>query len=341
MTAPGCSLVVPNFNGRELLARNVPGWLAAVHAYPGPAELVVVDDGSRDDSAALLDELAAASGGRLRPVRHPENRGFGAACRTGVEASQHGICVLLNSDVTVEAGFVRPLVRPFERDPAVFSVSPLILDRHGRPGKVTVNLPEVRRGELKWRGVDPADLLALGTLDPEVPLEVPSLFGLGGALALSRARFLALGGFDPLYRPFYHEDVDLGLMAWRRGWKVLVEPRSRVTHEDGGTIGRHFRPWRVKVARRRHRILCNWKHADGAWRRDQRRGAALRLLTRWLRLDLRHYAALLGAWRRRGEARAARAREVREQVVPLEEAFARIVAAWPPPELSRLREAAR
>ena len=322
---PSVSLVVPNYNGVDLLRKNVPTLLRAAEVYPGEAEVLVVDDGSHDDSVGVTRrELGAA-----RLVEHPENQGFGAACLTGAREARHGIVVLLNSDVTVAEAFLAPLVRPFTRDPAVFSVSPLILDRAGKPGKVTVNHPYVRRGELRWRGVDPDRLLALGALDPEVPLEIHSLFGLGGAIALDRARFLALGGFDPLYRPFYHEDVDLGLMAWRRGWKVLVEPRSRVTHEDGGTIRRHFAPLRVKVLRRRHRILCGWKHAEGAWRRQQAGSLLRRALTRWATLDLRFYAALFLAWLRRNEALRARSREEEQVGVPLLRTFEHIAATWP------------
>lgn len=330
MSAP-VSIVVPNYNGRELMLKNAPTWVAAARAY-GPAEVVVVDDGSKDDSVDVLRGLDG-----VRRVVHPENRGFGAACLTGAQEAAHPIVVLLNSDVHVEPDFLAPLVAPFARDPRVFSVSPLILDRFGRPGKVTINLPRVRRGELRWDGADPDDLLALSRLPLETPLELPSLFGLGGAVALDRARFLALGGFDPLYRPFYHEDVDLGLMAWRRGWRVLVEPRSRVTHEDGGTIGRHHAPMKVKVARRRHRLLCGWKHAEGEWRAAQARGLVARALTRWLKLDLRFYRALLAALGRRAEARAARAREEREAVRSLLEVFPEICAAWPPPALATAR----
>lgn len=322
MSARSVSLVVPNYNGAELLRQHVPGLLAAAEAYPGDAEVVIVDDGSSDDSR----EVVAVELQPARLVVHQRNQGFGAACHTGVEAAQHPVVVLLNSDVSVELGFLAPLLEHFV-DPDVFSVSPLILDREGAPSKVSVNHPYVRRGELKWRGVDPQQLLRLG--DAPERRELWSLFGLGGAIALRRERFLGLGGFDPLYRPFYHEDVDLGLMAWRRGWKVLVDPRSRVQHLDGGTIGRFHAPFRVRVARRRHRILCGWKHAEGAWRRAQRWGLVSRVLTRWLRLDLRYYAALLSALRRRREAKRARARELAEAQVQLLEVFPRIAETWP------------
>ena len=329
-TAPrAASLVVPNYNGRALLERNVPSLLAAADAYPGDAEVVIVDDASQDDSVAFLRGAFPT----VRVVEHAENQGFGGACHSGVDAAAHPVAVLLNSDVTVERDFLAPLTAHFTRDPDVFSVSPLVLDRDGRPGKITVNRPSVRRGELRWDGVDPDDLLRLRALGPDVELEIKSLFGLGGAVAVDRARFLGLGGFDPLYKPFYHEDVDLGLMAWRRGWRVLVEPRSAVTHADGGTINKHYQRYEIKVARRAHRILCGWKHAEGSWRSAMRWSTWLRVLTRWLKLDRRYYAALRRAWSRRAEAAAAHQRELAATVRPLDDAFAEIQAAWPPQAL--------
>ncbi|MGE0707458.1 MAG: glycosyltransferase family 2 protein [Planctomycetota bacterium] len=333
---PGISLVVPNYRGADLLRRYAPTWTAAAARYPGPAEVLVVDDGSGDDS---LEVLAGIEG--VRALAHEVNQGFGAACRTGAEAAAHELVVLLNSDVAADPDFLAPLARVFAQDPDAFSVSPLILDKEGQPSKVTVNLPYLRHGDLRWRGVDPADLLRLAALPPEEPLLIYSLFGLGGALALRRARFLALGGFDPLYRPFYHEDTDLGLCAWRRGWTVRVEPRSQVRHDDGGTIGRHFAPFRVKVARRRHRILCGWKHAEGPWRADYARTLRRRALTKWLRLDLRFYAALWGAWQLRPDALRGHEQELAQGSVPLGEAFARITASWPPPQLAALQQTGR
>ena len=323
---PGVSLVIPNYNGATLLPRYTPSVVAAAAAYPGPSEVIVVDDGSRDDSLRVLREALPS----VRVVEHPQNKGFGAACLSGVEAAQHELCVLLNSDVAAEEDFLAPLLAPFADDPEVFSVSPLVLNEEGQPAKVSVNLPRIKQGDLRWEGVDPAELLRLSALPREAPLVVYSLFGLGGAVALRRARFLELGGFDPLYQPFYHEDVDLGLCAWRRGWTVRVEPRSRVRHDDGGTINEHFAPFRVKVARRRHRILCGWKHASGEWRSAYERTLLRRALSKWLRLDWRFYAAYRGALARKEQALAARAREEAATVVPLAEAFARIRAAWPP-----------
>jgi GT2 family glycosyltransferase len=60
----------------------------------------------------------------------------------------------------------------------------------------------------------------------------------GGACAVDRRRFQLLGGFDSLYHPFYVEDTDLSYQAWKRGWKSVLAPGSRVIHKHRGTTGR-------------------------------------------------------------------------------------------------------
>src|SRR5205823_9532662 len=76
--------------------------------------------------------------------------------------------------------------------------------------------------------------------DPGVTGLYPCFYGGGGSCAFDRHKFLELGGFDPLLEPFYLEDTDVGYLAWKRGWKVLYQPRSIVYHEHRGTIGKHY-----------------------------------------------------------------------------------------------------
>src|SRR5579871_766005 len=304
----GVSLVVPNWNGRDLLLANVPSLLAAARAFPGEAEVLIVDDGSTDDSVAVLErDLKDA-----RVVRHEVNKGFGPACNTGVAAARFRWVFLLNSDVRIDdPGILEPLVSVLRKDPNVFAVTPLVIDSTGRVTKISVNLPRIRHGELRWDGVPQEDLLALAKLPRERKIEIPTLFPIGCALLFDRARFLEMGGFDPLFRPFYHEDVDLGLAAWIRGWRCLVEPRCRVIHAWGGTINKHFRKFKVRLASRRHRILLSWKRAEGPWLRKHLLYVLRRLATRWIRFDVLYYTAFVQALWRLGEARRARAREER------------------------------
>jgi GT2 family glycosyltransferase len=316
-SAPFVSVVIPNWNGQDLLAAHLPSIEAARRAYPGKSELIVVDDGSRDGSAAFLREQHP----EVRVVAHATNRGFGPACWSGAQAARAPLLVLLNSDVSVDAGFLEPLVRPFE-DPRVFATSPLIFDGAGRPSDVTLSVPYLRRGKVRYRRVPIETLVAHGDAAPSPWV---TLFPLGGAFAVRRDRFLSLGGWDDLFHPFYYEDTDLGLCAWRRGWTCQVVVRSRVSHDEGGTIGRSYARARIRVVRRRNRLLFTWKNlTSGTQLAAHLAYQALRVLERTLRLDFYELAATLLALPRLRSALARRQWEIRARVRQEEEIFREI-----------------
>ena len=248
--ARSVSVVVPNWNGADLLARNLPVVWEAVRSHPASAELIVVDDGSHDDSRAVVTAL-----GGIRLVSHEHNRGFGSACMTGVLAARHDLVLLLNSDARIEPGTLALLCRPFEAD-ETFAASPLVLDENGAVTDVTINVPFLSRGRIRYRA-DAARSLAGAAAGP---LPWYTLFPSGGAVLVHRERFLALGGFDPIFHPFYYEDVDLGVCAWRRGWTCVVVPEGRVTHGDSSTIKRSFNHFRIAVIRKRNRVLFHCKN---------------------------------------------------------------------------------
>src|SRR5918911_1402620 len=111
------SVIIPTWNGRELLAEFLPSVLAALGEYrdrhASAVELLVVDDASTDDT---LDWLAATHGGQsaLRVVALAENLGFLRAVNRGFAEARHEIVFLLNNDVRVAADAIAPLVRHFD-----------------------------------------------------------------------------------------------------------------------------------------------------------------------------------------------------------------------------------
>ena len=80
------------------------------------------------------------------------------------------------------------------------------------------------------------------------------------AIDFGRQKFLQLGGFDELLAPFYLEDTDIGYMAWKRGWKVLYQPRSVVYHEHRGTIGKRFSAAQIDLVLKKNFALFCWKN---------------------------------------------------------------------------------
>lgn len=246
------TVVIPNWNGRDLLAKYLPSVQAAL-AGNDKNEILVVDNGSEDGSAAFLRENFP----NVRVLALPRNLGFGGGSNEGFRAARNDIVVLLNSDMRVEADFLEPLLAGFT-DEKVFAVSCQIF--FSDPAKLR---EETGLTQGWWEN----GALRVGhRIDPVITSLYPCFYGGGGSCAFDRRKFLELGGFDELFRPFYFEDTDLGYQAWKRGWKVLYQPASTVYHEHRGTIGKKFSPAYIDAVLKRNLILFSWKNIH-EWRR--------------------------------------------------------------------------
>ena len=245
------SVVIPNWNGRDLLARYLPSVVLAMSGH-SDSEVIVVDNASVDGSAAYLAEHFPW----VRVIELPENCGFGGGSNRGFQAAKNDIVVLLNSDMRVEPNFLPPLLLHFS-DPHVFSVSCQIF--FSDPGK---RREETGLTQAWW---EDGRLKVRHRLDDAISSVYPCFYPGGGSSAFDRRKFLELGGFDPLFEPFYYEDTDLGFMAWKRGWKVLYEPASAVFHEHRGTIGKKFTREFIQATLKKNAVLLAWKNVHN-WR---------------------------------------------------------------------------
>lgn len=95
---PGFSLVVPCFNEEHAIARTVDELTATLQAV-GPHEIVIVNDGSTDGTAAALEQLAERDP-TLRIVHHSRNKGYGAALKTGIRHASSDLIVITDADGT-------------------------------------------------------------------------------------------------------------------------------------------------------------------------------------------------------------------------------------------------
>jgi len=244
--ARAASIVIPNWNGRDLLAKYLPSVVAAAEQRRG-SEVIVVDNGSSDGSAQFVLENFP----NVRLVALAENAGFGGGSNAGFEIANHDVVVLLNSDMRVERDFLAPLLDAFT-DEKVFAVSCQIFFSDPNKKREETGLTEGwwQQGSLRVRH----------RIDESIREPYPCFYGGGGSCAFDRKKFLELGGFDPLLAPFYLEDTDLGYLAWKRGWKVLYQPASIVYHEHRGTIGKRFRDHYIQSVLKKNFLLFTWKN---------------------------------------------------------------------------------
>ncbi len=240
------SVVIPNWNGRDLLEKYLPPLIEAMSDLTGN-EIIVVDDASTDGSADLVRERFP----NVRVIASPVNRGFGAGSNVGIAAAKNDIVVLLNSDMRVDRNFLAPLLANF-RDAETFAVSCQIFFSDPNKPRQETGLTEGwwQQGSLRVGH----------RIEPEITEAFPCFYPGGGSSAYDRRKFLEIGGFDAIYHPFYLEDGDLGYVAWKRGWKSLYEPKSIVYHEHRGTIGKMFSQDYIDGVLRKNFVLFAWKN---------------------------------------------------------------------------------
>ena len=225
MPSAPISAVIPNRDGADLLRRTLPPLLRELP--PPENEVVVIDDASTDGSVEMLREEFST----VRVVSLRESVGFGAACNLGVREANHPLVLLLNSDMEVTPESVK-MLREHLHDSRVLAAGPWYLSAHPSPAG-SAREPEGVRYQIG----------------------APA----GGGL-FRREVFLELGGFDPLYSPFYWEDLDLGWNAWRRGWRIVLDNRCHFLHLESVTVRRLYSPAYVRRIRTRNRFLFGWKN---------------------------------------------------------------------------------
>jgi GT2 family glycosyltransferase len=245
------TIIIPNYNGAHLLRKNLPSVNAAVKVYGEQCSIIVVDDGSTDDSLNVLKQDFP----EVTVVVHDKNRGFAEAIHSGVDAAKTEILFLLNSDVEVQSNIFASLIKYFD-DPNTFSVNPLIYDEQGVAKRHSWNLRQIKSGALKLMDWSLDDALSRR----EKGEKLATAYAHGGSFMARKSMFLALEGFHPIYKPFYSEDYDLGLRAWSRGWASYFEPKVYIVHQSLGSIRSNVKFNYVKCIRRRNRYLLEWIH---------------------------------------------------------------------------------
>jgi GT2 family glycosyltransferase len=228
VSTPVISVVVINWNRKDLLCACLDSLAAQTFS---DFEVIVVDNGSTDGSAALVKEITAIP---IRLIENEENRGFCAANNQGFAVSQAEYIALLNNDAEADPGWLQSMldairVKPDVGESDVGMVAskilvwedPTIIDKCGH-----LIYPD---GQNRGRGHGQIDR---GQFDKQTEALWPD----GCAALYRRAMLDEVGGFDEEFFA-YADDAELGLRARIAGWTCLYAPGAVVRHHRGATLG--------------------------------------------------------------------------------------------------------
>ncbi|HVQ37168.1 MAG TPA: glycosyltransferase family 2 protein [Pyrinomonadaceae bacterium] len=265
------SVVVISFNTRDLL-RECLTTLAATSADVS-YELIVVDNASRDDSAAMV----ALEFPEAKLIRSEVNLGFGGANNLGFAAATGRYVVLLNSDAFLKVGTLRKSIDLMDSHPQVGLAGAKLIGRDDSLQPSARMFPNILQDFLILSGL--ADRYSKSRFfgrgdrtwaDPNKPAEVdwvPGAFGIIRREALERTGF-----FDPRFF-LYYEEVDLCKRIKQAGYSIWYWPELEVVHIGGessktlshlslSSAGSQLTLWRMRSA-----LLFYRKHHGlrGAW----------------------------------------------------------------------------
>jgi GT2 family glycosyltransferase len=237
---PTCCVLVLTYNGRQHLESCLPSLVVAAGNVRGGCPVVAVDNRSTDGTIEWLHEHYPQI-----EVQIAERNDYLFSLNQVVASRAEDIVVILNNDMHFDEDFLSALL-PHFGSADVFAVSARVLDWDGTRVTTGQRLGEKRR------------LWFYKSWNFEAGSSCLTLDAGGGCAAFRRDMYVALGGFDPLYRPAYWEDTDLSYRAWRRGWKVVYEPSSVIYHRVSATLDQTQggRPTVTRLIRRNEVIFA-------------------------------------------------------------------------------------
>ena len=247
------SIVIPNFNGEKLLKENFDSIVKAVENFNYKAEIIIVDDASKDNSVNVVNNFKRTFKKiRIRLIRNKINKGFAYSSTVGIFNAFYDYVFLLNSDIyLLSQNILENLITPFQNNNNIFITSPVILDKNKKICDETLNIPILlKKGDIKFKRID------FETFFEQNKKKVfKTFFSSGCAWMFNKKKFFNLKGFDPIYEPFYLEDYDLCVRAWLNDYENLCVKNSFIIHNHHGTIDSEYKKKYTKTIIKRNRLI--------------------------------------------------------------------------------------
>ncbi len=247
----GISVVIPNYNGRYLLAEIIPPLLEALENAGLPYEIIVSDDKSTDDSVSFLGSAFPL----IKVIANGVNKGFAPTINKGIFVSQYSHLLLLNSDVKLTPSYFSGLYRYFDK-PDTFGVMSRMIGWDDDITQDGGKYPSFHGLKIKTSG-------NYIPIDEKSDHWFYSMYLSGANAFVDKEKLMQLGGFDELFAPFYVEDYELSVRAWRFGWKCYYDHSTTCRHKESVTIKTKAKKNKINRIYYRNKMYLHALHLPG------------------------------------------------------------------------------
>ena len=245
------SVITIDYNGLEVTRQMLRSLSEHVSM---PLEVIVVDNASAQDEAAILREEFPWA----KVVRSERNLGFAGGNNLGMQYATGDYLLFLNNDTEIFEDTLHCLAEAFDKDPQIGIVCPKIRFFHGERLIQYAGYTDMKGIAMKCRKV------GCGKADDGL-FDAPgyTFFPHGCAMMTSRRALQDVGPMPEDYFLFY-EELDWGMMMRRKGWKIWYEPSCTIFHKESVSTGADSPLRRYYMARGRQ--LFAWRNFKGAKR---------------------------------------------------------------------------
>lgn len=253
MLSQSISVVIPNYNGEYLLPAILPALYTALGKANVPYEIIVSDDCSTDQSLVFLSTHYP----EIKILQSSTNSGFSITANKGFYAARYDHVFLLNSDVKLTEDYFIPLFKYFEEDNNTFGVMGRITGWDDDEIQDGAKYPSFHGAKIKTTG----NYIAL---DPDTNDRLYSIYLSGANALIDRHKLLQLGGFNELFSPFYVEDYELSLRAWRLGYTCYYDHFAVCRHQVSTSIKAKSKKNYINTIYYRNKLFLHYIHLSGA-----------------------------------------------------------------------------
>lgn len=255
---PKVAVVILNWNGRKFLEDFLP---SVLKNSKDDAVVYIADNASTDDSVAFVKEKYP----EIRLIENDSNGGFAKGYNDALSKITADYYVLLNSDVEVTVGWIKPIIETLESDPKIAACQPMILS-YSEPDKF--EYAGAAGGFIDKYGYPFCRgriFQTIETNEGQYNDQQEIFWATGACLFVRSSVYNELGGLDDRF--FAHmEEIDFCWRAKNKGYKIMYNGGSKVYHVGGGTLPKQS--WRKTYLNMRNNNIMLFKNLpdDQVWK---------------------------------------------------------------------------